>query len=64
MVTFVVDAEPVKFMIHRDVACSAPHFFKSAFESQMVEDATRTMRLEDVETEKFGLLVQWISRSD
>ncbi len=65
MVTFIVDADPIKqiFLVHKSLACAQSPFFKAAFESQMTEDITQSMRLEDVEAETFGLLVNWVSSS-
>jgi hypothetical protein len=58
MVSFDVDKDDTmqRFMVHKDVAAFHSPFFKAAFQSQMIEGQTQTMRLDDVEAETFGLL--------
>ncbi|PVH87827.1 hypothetical protein DL98DRAFT_648754 [Cadophora sp. DSE1049] len=62
MVAFVVGPEDKKqtFVVHRSLACASSSFFKAAFESNMLEGTSPTMRLEDVESEVFGMLVHYL----
>ena len=62
MVKFIVDKEEVKqtFMVHKELAAFHSPFFKAAFESQMIEGQTQTMRLEDVDCKTFGYLNGWL----
>lgn len=62
MVTFVVGPEPNQktFLVHKHLTSVYSPFFKAAFESPMVEGATQSMRLEDVDVNTFGALVHWL----
>ncbi|KAL2064013.1 hypothetical protein VTL71DRAFT_4507 [Oculimacula yallundae] len=62
MVTFVIGAEPdpKTFYVHKHLACAHSPFFEAAFQGQMIEGRTQSMRFEDVEIEIFGDLVHWM----
>ena len=66
MVNFIVGAEPVKqtFLVHKHLASAQSPFLKAAFDSEMVDGTTQTMRLEDVEVETFGILVHWMYKEE
>ncbi|KAH9222241.1 hypothetical protein DL95DRAFT_402216 [Leptodontidium sp. 2 PMI_412] len=62
MVTFITGPDDNKqtFSVHKSLACAASPFFKAAFESNMLEGTTQTMRLDDVEAEVFRVLVHYL----
>ncbi|KAK0113887.1 hypothetical protein ONS95_014132 [Cadophora gregata] len=62
LVTCVVGREDIKqnFLIHKNVIDAHSPFLKAAFQSSMAEGQKQTMRLEDIEPETFGLLVNWM----
>ena len=62
MITFVVGPEPTKktLLVHKHLPSAYSTFFKAAFESPMVEGATQSMRLEDLDVSTFGALVHWL----
>ncbi|CZT01243.1 uncharacterized protein RAG0_08980 [Rhynchosporium agropyri] len=46
--------------LHRAIVDANTPFFKAAFESKMTEEASQTMRFEDVEVKTFGPLVHYL----
>jgi hypothetical protein len=57
-----VDEEDIKqtFRVHKDLICQYSPFFKAAFDGTFEESQTQTMRMEDVDTDLFGILVHWL----
>jgi hypothetical protein len=51
---------PKTFVVHKKAISHYSLFFKAAFESSMTERQTQAMRLEDVDSDVFGLLINWI----
>lgn len=49
-----------KFLIHKDFICYHSPFFAAAFNGPFQEGTTQTMKLEDVEANVFGILVDWV----
>jgi hypothetical protein len=62
MVAFIVGRDKAKrtFQVHKEVIAAHSPKLKAAFEGNSIEGRIQTMRLEDVEAETFGLLVQYI----
>ncbi len=48
------------FIIHTALITHHSSYFKSAFGSSLAEGATQTMKLEDITSEAFGLVNQWL----
>lgn len=48
------------FSILKNVICHRSPFFDAAFNSQLSEGQTQSMTLEDVDSEIFALLVDWL----
>jgi hypothetical protein len=65
-VTIVVgpDSEQTTFQIPKELLCFYSPVFRTAFASGFSEGLTQTMKIEDVETEVFGLLVHWLYRKE
>jgi hypothetical protein len=61
-----VDKEDVKqtFRVHKDLICQYSPFFKGAFDDPFEEGQTQTMRMEDVDTDLFGILVHWLYKEE
>ena len=65
-VTIIVDKEDIKesFCVHKTLICQYSPFFKAAFESLFTGGLRQSMRMEDVETRVFGVLVNWLYTKD
>ncbi|KAI9050836.1 hypothetical protein LZ554_004955 [Drepanopeziza brunnea f. sp. 'monogermtubi'] len=61
VVTVIVGPEDTKetFIIHKGIICHYSPFFNAAFNGNLIEGETQTMRLDDVNSEAFGLLVHY-----
>ncbi|KAL5314209.1 hypothetical protein ACEPPN_018634 [Leptodophora sp. 'Broadleaf-Isolate-01'] len=47
------------FMIHKDIICHHSLFFANAFNGNFLEGKTQMMNLSDVDSDTFGILVEW-----
>ena len=65
-VTIVVGpySEQTTFQIYKELLCFYSPVFRTAFASGFSEGLTQTMKIEDVETGVFGLLVHWLYRKE
>ncbi|KAJ5047217.1 uncharacterized protein L3040_003058 [Drepanopeziza brunnea f. sp. 'multigermtubi'] len=62
VVTVIVGPEDTKetYIIHKGIICYYSPFFNAAFNGNFAEGETQTMRLDDVNSETFGLLVDYL----
>ena len=47
------------FIVHKDIICHHSSFFAKAFSSNLLEGKTQTINLPDVDSDTFGILVEW-----
>ncbi|PVH78376.1 hypothetical protein DL98DRAFT_590496 [Cadophora sp. DSE1049] len=61
VVTVITGSEDAKksFMIHKDIICHHSSYFAKAFNGKLLESKTQTMSLPNVDSDTFGLLVEW-----
>ncbi|KAL2066893.1 hypothetical protein VTL71DRAFT_1317 [Oculimacula yallundae] len=61
IVTIFIGPEESKeiFNVHKDIICHYSSFFAKAFSSTLLEGKTHTMNLPDVDSDIFGILVEW-----
>ncbi|KAH6671099.1 hypothetical protein B0J14DRAFT_640117 [Halenospora varia] len=66
LVTFLVGSttSPKRFIVHKDVACSASPIFNATFNSGFEEGPTLTYELEDTTPAVFTLLNDWMYRHE
>jgi hypothetical protein len=58
-VTILAGPNLQKFVVHKSVICHYSSFFRKAFDRTFIEGQTQEMKLEDVDTDLFGILVNW-----